>query len=318
MDNRPPNTSSSATSVVVKSYTKNSTTTKPIQLSKKDLKLFNDKLVKNDDINNRLTIYHQNIRGIKGKIDEFLMSLPAEAPHLMCLTEHHLKEYELANTHIPNYKLGANYCRRNLKQGGVCIYVCESLKFSIINLSKHNKEQDIEIAAIQLNIQNKKVIVICVYRAPCGNFELFLNKLEIILNFLYRHNSEFIICGDININYLEPSYKKNQLDNLLGTHNLTDTVSFPTRITHNSVTLIDNIFIDNRRSYTIQSCPNGLLDHDGQSLTLLNLPIPSKSIKLIHITKFDNNSIANSAINNGIMYLGITSTKYLIIFLTLT
>ena len=152
MDNRPPNTSSSATSVVVKSYTKNSTTTKPIQLSKKDLKLFNDKLVKNDDINNRLSIYHQNIRGIKGKIDEFLMSLPAEAPHLMCLTEHHLKEYELANTHIPNYKLGANYCRRNLKQGGVCIYVCESLKFSIINLSKHNKEQDIEIAARHLRI----------------------------------------------------------------------------------------------------------------------------------------------------------------------
>jgi hypothetical protein len=33
--------------------------------------------------------------------------------------------------------------------------------------------------------------------------------------------------------------------------------------------------------------------HDGQSLTLFNLPIPSKSIKLIHITKFDNNSIAN-------------------------
>jgi exonuclease III len=225
--------------------------------------------------------------------EEFLMSLTAEAPHLICLTEHHLKEHELANTHIPNYKLGANYCRRNLKQGGVCIYVCESLKFSNINLTKHNKEQDIEIAAIQLNNQIKKVIVICVYRAPCGNFEHFLNKLEIILNFLYRYNSEFIICGDLNINYLEPSYKKNQLDNLLGTYNLTDTVSFPTRITHNSVTLIDNIFIDNRRSYTIQSCPNGLSDHDGQNLTLYNLPIPCKSIKSIHITKFDNNCITD-------------------------
>jgi hypothetical protein len=137
------------------------------------------------------------------------------------------------------------------------------------------------------------VIVICVYRAPCGNFELFLNKLEIILNFLYRCNTEFIICGDLNINYLEPSYKKNQLDNLLGTYNLTNTVSFPTRITHNSVTLIDNIFIDNRRSYTIQSCPNGLSDHDGQNLTLYNLLIPSKSIKSIHNTKFDNNSITD-------------------------
>jgi hypothetical protein len=137
------------------------------------------------------------------------------------------------------------------------------------------------------------VIIICVYRALCSNFDLFLNKLEIILNSLHRHNSEFIICGDININYLEPSNKKNQLDNLLGTYNLTDTVSFPTRITNTSVTLIDNIFIDSRRSYTIQPGPNGLSDHDGQSLTLLNLPIPPKSIKFIHTRKIDNKYVTD-------------------------
>jgi hypothetical protein len=63
------------------------------------------------------------------------------------------------------------------------MHLClESIEFSNINQLKHNKEQDIEIAAIQLNIQNRKIIVICVYRAPCGNFELFLNKLEMILN----------------------------------------------------------------------------------------------------------------------------------------
>jgi exonuclease III len=200
-------------------------------------------------------------------VTEFLLSLPEEATHLICLTEHHLRDYELANTHIHKYKLDANYCRKNLKQGGLCIYVCESIKFTDINLLKHTKEQDIEIVAIQLNIQKRKVIIICVYRAPCGNFELFVNKLEIVLNSLHKHNSEFIICGDININYFECSNKENQLDNLLGTYNLTDTVSFPTRITNTSVTLIDNIFIDNRRSYTLQPCPNGLLDHDGQSLT---------------------------------------------------
>ena len=274
MDKSCSNSSSSVTSVVTKSDTDNSTTPKPTHLSKTDLKQFKVKLDKNDDINNRFSIYHQNIRGLKGKISEFLLSLPAEVPHLICLTEHHLKVYELANTHIPEYKLGANYCRKNLKQGGECIYVCEPIKFSNINLLKRNKEQDIEIAALQINIQKRKIIVICVYRAPCSNFELFLSKLEIILNSLHRHNTESIICGDININYFDPSNKKSQPDNLLGTYNLTDTVSFPTRITNNSATLIDNIFMDNRRSYTIRSCPNGLSDHDGQILTLLNLPIP--------------------------------------------
>ena len=73
-----------------------------------------------------------------------------------------------------------------------------------------------------------------------------------------------------NINYLESNNKKNQLDNLLGTYNLIDTVFFPTRIVNNSATLIDNIFVDNRRSYTIEPCMNGLSDHDSQILTLLN------------------------------------------------
>jgi exonuclease III len=238
-------------------------------------------------------IYHQNIRGLKGKINELLLTLSTTAPHLICFTEHHLKEYEMAITHFPNYTLEANYCRKSLKQGGVCIYVHESIKFSNINLLKYNKEQDIEIAAIQLSIHRKKAIILCIYRAPCGNFEYFLNKLEIILNSLYKLNTEFIICGDININYLEPNYKKNQLDNLLATYNLTDTVYFPTRIINNSATLIDNIFIDNRRSYTIQRCLNGLSDHDGQILSLPNLIIPSNNATYMHTRRFNDNAVAD-------------------------
>jgi hypothetical protein len=222
-----------------------------------------------------------------------MLALPTEAPHLICFSEHHLKEHELKNTHIPKYKLGTNYCRQNLRQGGVCIYIHEIVKFTNIDLLKHNKEQDIEVAAIQLKIQKVMVIILCIYRAPCGNFNYFLNKLEIILNSLHKPNLEFIICDDININYLESNNKKTQLDNLLGTYNLTDTVFFSTRIVNNTATLIDNIFIDNRRNYSITPCLNGLSDHDGQLLTLLNLPIPHNSTKYIYKRRIDNNTIAD-------------------------
>jgi hypothetical protein len=53
------------TSAVAKNGTDNLTSPKPIQLSKSDSKQPNVKLVKNDDINNRLSIYHQNIRRVK-------------------------------------------------------------------------------------------------------------------------------------------------------------------------------------------------------------------------------------------------------------
>ena len=75
-----------------------------------------DVINKNDDIRNLFKIYHQNIRGLKGKTIQFMLSLLTEAPHLICLTEHHLKNYELDATPIPNYKLGAKYCREKQKK----------------------------------------------------------------------------------------------------------------------------------------------------------------------------------------------------------
>jgi len=35
--------------------------------------IVNTKHVKNKDINNRFIIYHQNIRGLKGKLNEFII-----------------------------------------------------------------------------------------------------------------------------------------------------------------------------------------------------------------------------------------------------
>jgi len=83
---------------------------------------------KNDDINNLFKIYHQNIWGLKAKTREIMLSLLTKSPHLICLTEHHLKYHEIDATPIFNYKLGAKYCRNKFKHGGVCIYIYISKK----------------------------------------------------------------------------------------------------------------------------------------------------------------------------------------------
>jgi len=44
--------------------------------------------------------------------------------------------------------------------------VLETLKFTEINLLKYSQEQDIKIPVIQFNIQEVKVIILCIYRAP--------------------------------------------------------------------------------------------------------------------------------------------------------
>jgi hypothetical protein len=55
-----------------------------------------------------------------------MLHLLTEAFHLICLTEYHFKKnFEMDATPIPKYKLGAKYCRMNLKNSGVYIYIQE-------------------------------------------------------------------------------------------------------------------------------------------------------------------------------------------------
>ena len=77
------------------------------------------------------------------------------------------------------------------------------------------------------------------------------------------------------------SEKKNQLDNLLFSYNLTSIINFPVRVQNTYATAINNIFIDISQfeSYTVTPILNGLSDHDAQ----LSLVIPIclyKNLKL--------------------------------------
>jgi hypothetical protein len=192
---------------------------------------------------------------------------------------------ELQQANIDSYKLGANYCRTLYEKGGVCTYIHKSLKFVNIDLKKYCKVKDFEVCAVKLNLNSKRFCIITIYRAPTGNIDVFITKLDTILRNLYISAQEYIICGDININYFIDSERKSQLEALLRTHNLTSIVNFPTRIQGNSATAIDNIFIDiaRRDSYSIGPIINGLSDHVAQSITFnaINMKPHNKQFKVI-------------------------------------
>ena len=71
-------------------------------------------------------IFHQNIRGLRTKSSELISHLHHDYPQVLCLTEHHLKHFQIKNTVIENYKLGASYCRNQYEKGGVAIYTHKS------------------------------------------------------------------------------------------------------------------------------------------------------------------------------------------------
>ena len=224
----------------------------------------------------------------------FMISLCHNKPQIIYLTEHHLKTEEIKNTNLDQYILGASFCRKKYKCGGVCIYISKSLQFSAVNLEKYHKEKDFEICALKLNVQTYNFIIICIYRSPTGDSTHFLTQLEIILNELHNISNEFILCGDFNIDYTINSYRKHLLDSLLASFNLFSTVKYPTRISKHSSTQIDNIYVNVYKfDFSVYPFTNGLSDHDAQIITLtgISTPIPEQSFSLIR--KVDNNTIRN-------------------------
>ena len=136
-------------------------------------------------------------------MDELSNSLFPDYPNIMCFTEHHLKDYEIDNLPIDRFQLGSTFCRHEFKNGGVCIIVHADLDFSPISLDKYCKEKDIEVCAVKLKITPIQLKILAIYRSPSCNFTNFLKNLDSILNTWHSIKVEFVICGDININYLE-------------------------------------------------------------------------------------------------------------------
>ena len=156
----------------------------------------------------RFSVLHQNIRGLLNKSEELIISLLPDLPQILCLTEHHLKHFQIDCILMDYYNLGAKFCRETHKNGGVSIFVHDTLQYTNIKLDEFCKEQDIEACAVKIQLSSLAIGIICIYRSPTGNFVHFLHTLDSILNFIYNNTMEIIICGDFNINYLNDNDKK--------------------------------------------------------------------------------------------------------------
>jgi hypothetical protein len=190
---------------------------------------------------------------------------------------------------LPHSVLGASYGRKKVLKGGVAIFVCKNYNFLNVDLSNYCKEQEIDACAIRLQLNALNIYIITVYRAPCGNFDLFLKTLDSIIESLYKADLKLIICGDINIDYLTDNARKKQLDSMLLSYNLAATVHSPLEYKNNPVGLLITYSLISKNSPSLLFPPymcNGLSDHDAQLLTLkdINIQTTSSNIHYIRIT----------------------------------
>jgi hypothetical protein len=88
---------------------------------------------------------------------------------------------------------------------------------------------DMQHCAVEIETEGTKLIIFCLYRAPTGDFNQFIKRLDDTLKLLYKPKAEFLVCGKINTDYLIENNRKKQIASFLTTYNLSHTVNFATR-----------------------------------------------------------------------------------------
>ena len=68
--------------------------------------------------------------------------------------------------------------------------------YKSLDLTRYCEEKNLEICAVQIESVINQQIILCVYRSSSGNFHQLLRLFEMSL---YRPKTEFVICGDVNI-----------------------------------------------------------------------------------------------------------------------
>ena len=198
---------------------------------------------------NVLGIMHFNIRGLVGKITE-LQNIIVSANdsqirlHVILLCETFLKNENEKYCSIPDYSLVcANRPTRH--GGGVAIYIHNSIEFKERLDLKYWINDKIESIFVELELHRKRVIVGEIYRVPNAGEHESINHYSHILRLISETRHDAIIGTDQNLDLCKLGTKSSvgQFLNEFLNYGFLPCNEHPTRVTFDSATAIDNIYV---------------------------------------------------------------------------
>jgi len=195
-----------------------------------------------NDANSNLHILSLNICSLRGKVDDFSILLAEKKPHIVLCVEHWLKSMEPV---IFNDYCLLNMSNRSLGYGGTLILVDKDLVHHRFSLAVPCIDKDIEYCMGKCVFDDTLIVLVSVYRAPDGKYNVFFESLEQILSALSLTSDDILIVGgDFNLDLLDAGnqYVMTFLD-LMSSFGLVPSNFMATHTTSHSSTNLDNIFI---------------------------------------------------------------------------
>ena len=127
--------------------------------------------------------------------------------------------------------------------GGVSLFISALISYRILNeISIVNK--DIECLFVEIELDDNKMYVGVIYRTPDADVRKFCDFLVNMLDTLKPNKQTCYLMGDYNINLLK-NYTHNPTSeflDLMFSNSFIPLTNKPTRVKHNTATIIDNIF----------------------------------------------------------------------------
>ena len=221
-----------------------------------------------------ITFVHYNIDSItaQGRLDELILVCQTLSIDYLVISESHLdKKIPTNMISIPGFHEPAR-CDRKIAGrfgGGCLIYVSNRLTFE----QKHDLQVDsFDHVWVDIKIDNTMYTVTTWYRPPnTENHDDFMTTSENILTKLHTHQADNkIIMADFNFCNCyskSPVLTNKPLDSmapeLFESFGFTQVIDIPTRVTKDTVVLVDLIFIQNVDYMTLHGTLPKIANHDG-------------------------------------------------------
>ena len=122
--------------------------------------------------------------------------------------------------------------------GGIVVYIRDNINYTRrIDL----ETSDIESVWLEFNLKNSKSFLFCsVYRPPSSKSE-WIDTFFLQIEKSLLLNNEIYIAGDLNIDFKDGNAANNKWKHVIETHDLSQHINTPTRVTAHSEIIIDHV-----------------------------------------------------------------------------
>lgn len=241
-----------------------------------------------------MNILHINIRSINKNIDEFKLYLANLKMYfsIIVITETWMdNEDDWTDFEWNNYDC-FHTIRAGRRGGGVTVLTDRALGCSrLVNLCLVNDA--VETCAVSFKLNNIYYAIVGVYRPPSSSISDFNHFFFNNINQRIISNSNSVILGDFNIDLLEssPSQAEDLFRDEFRSLHFMPIISVPTRVSGDSSTLIDHIWVNSLCPSQSGSIELPISDHFPIFVSYSNCFLRDDDLVEIGYRKIDNQRV---------------------------